>query len=199
MTDQPKKDQPEDSRTWSETFSSAAKSTGLFTAKTAVLAGAFFTGAGLAFTLTNMNNNNEKRIIDSATSSTPQMPIKISDDIQIVLSDTSLVVLSHGIPCSIPLDDPSIADITLGNTGEATVNEITSILETLGITAESHVIKQPSDNAEAILKLRYAAAAQCRADILKAKAIAPSMHYEIKPALAPTIPQDPPAPYFDIN
>lgn len=154
---------------WKQTFANAASSSAKTLAKFSVPIGTFLTGLGLAFTLTNMYNNNEKQIIDSATSSNPAAPMPINDDIQVILSDTNLTVISHGIPCDIPLDDPSTLDITLGNTGEATVSEATSILQTLGITSDSKLDKNPSDNAEEILRLRYQAAADCRADILKAK------------------------------
>ena len=158
-------------KSWKETFFNAAKASGLLSARFAILAGTFLTGAGFAFTMTNMHNKNEKQIIDSATSSNPAAPITVSDDVQIILSDTNLTVISHGIPCDIPLDGPSTLDITLGNTGEATVSEATSILQTLGITSDSKLNKSPSDNAEAILRLRHQAAAACRADILKAQQV----------------------------
>lgn len=132
---------PQETKSWKETFANAAKSTGLLSARFAIIAGAILTGAGVAFTMTNMHNKNEKQIIDSATSSNPATPITISEDVQVILSDTNLTVISHGIPCDIPLDDPSTLDITLGNTGEATVSEATSILQTLGITSDSKLTK----------------------------------------------------------
>ena len=69
---------PQNKKSWKESFANAAKSTGILSGKFAILAGTFMTGAGLAFTLTNMNNNNEKQIIDSATSSNPIAPITVS-------------------------------------------------------------------------------------------------------------------------
>lgn len=171
-------------KSWRESFANAAKSSGVFTAKFGILVGTFLTGAGLAFTLTNIHNKNEKQIIDSVTSSNPSAPIMLSPHLQIIPSDTSLMIISHGIPCEIPLEDPSVLDITLGNTGEATVSEATSILQTLGITSDSRLTRNPADNAEAILRLRYEAAAACRADILQAQELAQNGIAGAAPALA---------------
>lgn len=155
--------------TWRESFANAASSSAKTIAKFSVPIGTFITGLGLAFSLTNMYNNNEKEIIDSITSSTPSAPIMLSENLYVIPSDTSLTIISNGIPCEIPLQEPAMLDVTLGNTGEATVSETTSILQTLGITSDSHLTMSPAENAEAILSMRYSAAAACRADILRAQ------------------------------
>lgn len=164
----------ENKTTWRESFATAASSSAKTLAKFSIPIGTFITGLGLAFTLTNMYNNNEKQIIDNITSSNPSDPVVLGPNLQIIASDTNLTVISNGIPCDIALDDPYTLDATLGNTGEATVSEATSILQTLGITSDSRLNKSPAENAEAILRLRYAAVAECRADILKAQELAQS-------------------------
>ena len=172
---------------WGQSLANAAKSSGLLTAKFGILAGTFLTGAGLAFTLTNIHNNNEREIIDDITSSNPSAPIVLSENLQVIPSDTSLTVISYGIPCEIPLQDPIALDATLGNTGEATVSEATSILQTLGITSDSHLTTNPAENAEAILRLRYAAAAACRADMLRAQGLNETRAVEAGQNVIPSI------------
>ncbi len=177
--------------TWRESFANAASSSAKTIAKFSVPIGAFITGLGLAFSLTNMYNNNEKEIIDSITSSNPSAPIMLSDNLYVIPSDTSLTIISNGIPCEIPLQDPTMLDVTLGNTGEATVSEATSILQTLGITSDSHLTMSPAENAEAILRLRYAAAAACRADILQAQQQNQTRVVEAEQSVAPYIDEVP--------
>ena len=149
-------------------------------------------GTAIACVLSVHFFSKEDKIIDTVTNTDEPHIVELDRDTTLLLNDDMGVIRYKGLTCSFIIDMPENISITLGNTGDASLNplgdetSIQSLFGALGITRDVNITKSPDSTAQDLMQDFYEYSRECNQDMLRA--------LELSGGISTTVTQSTPEP-----
>ena len=110
--------------------------------------------------------NNETDLVERIYKDDEINILEIDEDTNLITKGDSATLVYKGVSCPLIFDWPKDVELTLGNTGDASLSPdetgaIETVLGSLGVTRDLSVTEKPTENASELMKDFYDYARDC--------------------------------------